>query len=200
MNSNLKNIFLVGPSRAGKTTFAKMFGNMGYNHIVMDAVIETMSECYPETGIRHGNLESEEFKRFLKSFCTNHFKYGLPYIIDLEVLSPEFAKEIINEDEATAIYIGYPNITPEEKLRQIRMYDTKFDWTRNIGDEELLGTLRTNIDRSKELEEEAKRYGYKFIDVSHNRDHAFNNFIDENTRDGNKFFYRTDKSYDRYER
>ena len=200
MNSNLKNIFLIGPSRAGKTTFAEKLGKMGYNHVVMDAVIETMNECYPELGIRHGNLESEEFNRFLKSYCKNHFKYGLPYIIDLEVLDPKFASEIINEDESTAIYLGYPSLTPKEKLSQIRKYDTKFDWTRNEDDKSLLEMFAKHIAKSKKLQEMAPKYGYEFLDVSYDREKVFNDFIAENTRKGSTFFHRTDKSYDRYER
>lgn len=199
MNSNLKNIFLIGPSRAGKTTLANKLGKLGYNHLVMDAVIETMTDCFPEVGIRHGNLESDEFKKFLISFCKNHFKYGLPYVIDLEVLDPEFAKgSLINEDESTAIYIGYPNLTPEEKLKQVREHDTKFDWTRNESDEDLKETFRKHIEASKILKEKALRNGYQFLDVSYNREEVFNDFIIRSTRENR--FYRSDKSYDRYER
>lgn len=200
MYSNLKNIFLIGPSRAGKTTFAEMLQKLGYNHIVMDSVIETMMECFPESGIQHGNLESEEFKRFLKSFCQNTFKYGLPYVIDLEVLSPSFAKELINEDESTVVYIGYPSLTPEEKLEQIREHDTKFDWTRNVNDQELLRTLEGNIESSKLLKQGAKENNFEFLDVSNDRDRVFHDFIEEKTNRNNGFFYRSDKSYDRYER
>ena len=104
----LKNIFLIGPSRCGKTTTASILQNeYGYTHIIMDAVIETMNEVAPELGIRHGNLESAEFKSFLQSYCKNLFKYTKHNIIDLEVLSPEFAKEMLDSDESTAIYMGY---------------------------------------------------------------------------------------------
>lgn len=200
MNSNLKNIFLVGPSRAGKTTLASKLRKFGYNHIVMDAVIETMAECFPESGIRHGNLESTEFKNFLKSFCKNHFKYGLAYIIDLEVLNPDFAKELINEDESTAIYIGYPSLTPEEKLEQVRMHDTKFDWTRKLSDDELKEIFRKNIETSKRLREGVLRNGYQFLDVSYNREKIFEDFIENCKQTNNEMLYRDDKSYDRYER
>lgn len=45
----LKNIFLIGPSRCGKTTTATFLQEQyGYTHIIMDAVIETMNEVAPE--------------------------------------------------------------------------------------------------------------------------------------------------------
>ena len=197
---NLKNIFIVGPSRAGKTTLAGKLQSLGYNHIVMDAVIETMAECFPEFGIRHGNLESDEFKTFLRSYCKNSFKYGLPYIIDLEVLAPNFAKEILDEEESTAVYLGYPSITVEEKIRQIRENDTKFDWTRNLSDEELRKTIGANIEDSKKIKIEAEKNGFTFLDASHNREAVFDNFIAENVREGSEFLHRTIQSYDKYER
>lgn len=198
VSSNLKNIFIIGPSRAGKTSLAIKLEKMGYNHIVMDAVIETMTECFPKSGIRHGNLESEEFKTFLESFCRNHFKYGLPYIIDLEVLNPDFAKEIIHDDESTAVYMGYPSLTPEEKIAQVREHDTKFDWTRNISDEELKEMFRKNIEVSKKLQVGAIKNGYSFLDVSYNREQVLNDFIRNSFE--KQLFYRDDSSYDRYER
>lgn len=197
---NLKNIFIIGPSRSGKTTFAGKLQKLGYNHIVMDAVIETMSECFPESGIRHGNLESDEFKTFLKSFCKNSFKYGLPYIIDLEVLDPNFAREMLDEEESTAVYLGYPNITVEEKIRQIREHDTKLDWTRNLNDEELRKTIGANIESSKRYKIEAEKNGFLFLDVSYSREIVFDNFIKVNTREGSEFLQRSTQSYDKYER
>lgn len=200
MNKKLKNIFLIGPSRAGKTTFAKELCKYGYNHLIMDAVIETMAECFPESGIRHGNLESPEFKNFFKSYCKNNFKYGLSYIVDLEVLSPEFAKQLIDKDESIAIYLGYPSITPQEKLNQIRTYDTKFDWTKNLSDAELLSMSNKLIATSKTLKNEAILNDFLFIDTSHNREEKFKNFINANLKQNSTLLYRDISSYDKYER
>ncbi len=200
MENKLKNIFLIGPSRAGKTTFAKALCYHGYNHLVMDSVIETMTECFPESGIRHGNLESPEFKRFLESYCRNTFKYGLPYIVDLEVLSPKFASELIDKEESTAIYLGYSSITAQEKLEQVRKYDTKFDWTRNLTDEELLAMFENLIQKSQATQEEAGLYGFTYIDTSFNREDKFKDFINVNLEQRSGLLSRTDKSYDKYER
>lgn len=195
----LKNIFLIGPSRCGKTTTATFLQEQyGYTHIIMDAVIETMNEIAPEMGIRHGNLESEEFKRFISSYTKNVFKYTKHNIIDLEILSPSFAKDMINEDESTAIYMGYPSITPEEKLQQMRKYDTKFDWTRNLSDEELIKFLTNNINRSRNTRDEAIKYGFEFIDTSFNREEIIKNSIETMIKNGK--LSREDKSYERYYR
>ncbi len=195
----LKNIFLIGPSRCGKTTTASILQNeYGYTHIIMDAVIETMNEVAPELGIRHGNLESAEFKSFLQSYCKNLFKYTKHNIIDLEVLSPEFAKEMLDSDESTAIYMGYPSITPQEKMAQIRKYDNQFDWTRNLSDDELLAVLTKNIETSKKLQEESAKYGFEFIDTSFDRTNVVRKRMDEIMKSGK--LDRDDKSYEKYYR
>ncbi len=197
--SNLKNIYLIGPSRCGKTSAASIFQEkFGYTHIIMDAIIETMSDVVPDLGIRHGNLDSEEFKRFLNAYCKNLFKYTKHNIIDLEVLPLDFFKESISEDESIVIYMGYPNITPEEKMEQVRKFDTRFDWTRNLADEELLEILKRNIEISKSLQQEANNNGCSFIDTSFNREEIINQTIEQIEQSGK--LYREDKSYERYYR
>ena len=198
-NRKLKNIYLVGVSRCGKTTTAsKLQERYGYTHIIMDAVIETMNDIAPQLGIKHGNLESEEFKAFLKSYSRNLFKYTKHNIIDLEVLSPEFARELINPDESVVIYMGYPSITPEEKMEQIREHDTRFDWTKTLPDEELLAMLEELIGKSKSLQEEAEKNGFIFIDTSFNRDTVIDETLDALFQSGQ--LDRSDDSYDIYDR
>lgn len=195
----LKNIYLVGPSRCGKTTAAmQLQEKYGYTHIIMDAVIETMSEIAPQLGIQHGNLDSEVFRNFLRLYSTNLFKYTRQNVIDVEVLEPSFARTMINDDESTVIYMGYPSITPQEKLKQIREYDGEFDWTRNLSDEELSELLSKCIETSKKLQEEAKKYGFEFIDTSFNREEVVSESIEEMINNGS--LDRTDESYERYYR
>lgn len=196
---NLKNIYIVGPSRCGKTSTATMLQRKyGYTHIIMDAVIETMNEIAPQLGIRHGNLDSEAFRDFLISYSKNLFKYTKHNIIDLEVLDPSFARTMINDDESTAIYMGYPSITPEEKLKQMREYDSKYDWTRTLSDEELIKLLTFHIEESKRLQEKAVQHGFEFIDTSFNREETIRESIEKMISNGK--LDRTDKSYERYYR
>lgn len=196
---NFKNIYLVGPSRCGKTSMSTVLQEKyRYTHIIMDAVVETMSEVFPKLGIKHGNLDSEEFRSFLSSYSKNLFKYTKHNVIDLEVLEPNFAKSMINEDESTAIYMGYPSITPEEKMKQIRTYDSEFDWTKNLSDEELIKLLTTHIETSKSLKEKAIKNGFEFIDTSFNREETIVASIEKMINSGK--LDRTDKSYERYYR
>lgn len=199
INNKFKNIFLVGPSRCGKTTTASYLQReYGYTHIIMDAVIETLSEVMPNLEIRHGNLESEEFRDFLKVYSKNLFKYTKNNIIDLEELSPEFAEQLIDKNESTVIYMGYPSITPEEKVAQMRKFDTEFDWTRKLSDEELLDFAKNKIKASKNLQEEATHRGFTFIDTSFNRQNTVIDIFEQLMEKGE--LTREDDSYKKYYR
>ncbi len=198
-NIKLKNIYLVGPARSGKTLTATILQQeYGYTHIIMDAVIETLSEVAPILGIKHGALETPEFLEFLESYSRNLFKYTKHNIIDLETFNPQTANSLLNKDESTVIYLGYPNLTPQEKLEQIRKFDTEFDWTRRLSDEELLELLSKHIQTSKRLQKEAEEYGYTFIDTSFNRVAVIAQEIDKLIKSGT--LNRTEKSYERYRR
>lgn len=197
---HMKNIFLVGPSRAGKTSMASKLTAHGYNHIIMDSIIETMHECFPDLHIEHGQLHSPQFHSFLKSFCQNTFKYTKSNIIDIETLSPEFAKELIDPNESFIIYLGYPSLTSEEKVAQIREHDTKFDWTRNLSDDELKEMVEGHIQKSKTLQAEAQKFGYTFIDTSYNREETISQFIEELFGPKKFLIERDSESYDKYAR
>lgn len=198
-NNNLKNIYLVGPSRCGKTTTASYLSKKyGYTHIIMDAVIETMAEVAPEIGIRHGNLESEEFKKFLTSYSKNLFKYTKHNIIDLETLSPDFAKQLVNDDESMVVYMGYPSISAEEKMAQMREHDTEFDWTKKLSDEELIALLNQHIETSKKVKQSAEENGFTFIDTSYDREAAIKLTFENLEKAGS--LNRDSKSYERYYR
>ncbi len=88
------------------------------------------------------------------------------YIIDSAHLYPEDIIQYIDLDKWDVYCLGYPNITKEEKFKQIRAYDSNKDWTHKKTDSELLDILEKLINISKELEIESKKYDIKFIDTS----------------------------------
>ncbi|RKJ38881.1 hypothetical protein D7X94_14610 [Acutalibacter sp. 1XD8-33] len=49
----MKNVIIVGPSRAGKTTLAKRFHEeLGYFVISLDKLVATFHAAYPQLDIR----------------------------------------------------------------------------------------------------------------------------------------------------
>lgn len=199
---NYKNILLIGPARGGKTSTARLLQEKyGYNSIMFDAIVEAIAKTpeFSQLGIKHGNLDTPLSKDFIKNLIESSFKYALPgkrhSVLDIEVLSPEYVNSFIDRNETVVIYLGYPNITPEEKLSQIRLYDTPFDWTITVEDNELLRTLQEHIQTSKELQKEAEKYGFIFIDTSFDRENVIKKKIEE-LENGN-ILIRDEKSYEK---
>lgn len=108
----MKNVMLIGVSRSGKTTFAKM-----------------LKQKYPEYNIIHGDMlkksfeknidnskklkEIKEYRNFVKDYFSFEYTINdMNYILDAVDVFP---CDITEEDKKDAIIIafGYPNITVE---------------------------------------------------------------------------------------
>lgn len=197
--NRVKNVLLIGAARSGKSIFSeKMSKEMGYTHIIMDSIIETFYETFPEIGIKHDESNNPVFNKFLKSYLKNLFKYGFNNIIDMEILSPEVVSEIIDKDETEVIYFGYPSISVEDKFVQIRKHDTEFDWTINLNDIELKELIIKKIELSKQVQKEANKYDITYIDTSYNREITFDNMIKQFKYEN--LLNRSHESFNKYKR
>ncbi len=94
------------------------------------------------------------------------------YLIEGEVILPihinEF-KEEFPDIQMKVCFIGYTQITPEEKLKLVRTYNTGIDdWTVKNSDEKMLEHVTNTVEFSKYLKEECEKYNLPFFDVSEN--------------------------------
>ena len=62
------------------------------------------------------------------------------------------------------------NISIDEKFKQIRQFDSIYDWTSQRDDSILKEHIKDYIEISKYLQEECKKYNLTFIDVSKDRE------------------------------
>lgn len=63
----MKNIILMGTSRAGKTSLAiELSKKLGYNFISIDSLVYAFGEVYPELGINHSNRDGTSVKNLSK--------------------------------------------------------------------------------------------------------------------------------------
>ena len=186
-----KNIFIMGPGRAGKTTLSKMLNKKyGYSIISIDDIVSGF-EAYPELQIHHDGDENDTAKRlvpFLLKYLTelsdgNKF-YGCCKTviegthIDFERLIPN-----INLDKYLLVGLTYNNRTKEEMFNIIRKYDTEDDWTYWCSDEELKGNSEYFIKRNEFFNEKFKEYNIKTFDTSKNREKVLKQalkYIEEN--------------------
>lgn len=162
----MKNVMLIGVSRSGKTTFAKM-----------------LKKKYPEYNIIHGDMIKKSFEKNIdnskklkdikeyRSFIKDYFLYehtinDINYIIDTVDIFP---CDITEEDKNNTIIIafGYSNITEDQLIDIWKNIDN--DWLKNKDDEFLFKKAKKGLEKSKYFEMECKKYNIKYVDTSKNR-------------------------------
>ena len=168
----IKNVFIGGVARSGKSTLAnKILKSNKYNHIPVDYFTSSFKHNFPECGITSNVVIDKESSSKLALFLSrviNIIDYkDEKFIIDSAHIMPKDIMRYIDLNKWDVYYVGYPNITKEEKFDIIRKFDDQSDWTFKRTDEELLEILDNLIKLSKEIEEECLKYNIKFIDTSY---------------------------------
>lgn len=188
---NRKQIMIAGVPRVGKSTVChELEIRDNYKHIEADTLTFAFQNSFPETGITHTDFwglreTSEPFSKFLSAWikaiqesgCCEKMNYKLA--IDLYHIVPEDFIKYFPKENCEIYFLGYPNISVEEKVKQIRKFDTRDDWTIEESDESLTNRIKTYIEVSKWLQEECQKYDLPFVDVSHNREDVLEKLIKE---------------------
>jgi hypothetical protein len=65
-----------------------------------------------------------------------------------------------------AVFLGYGQADPGEKLRQIRSFDPNWWWTSELSDTELKQLIHDQISKSIELKAACGELGIPYVDVS----------------------------------
>ena len=177
-----KNILIIGPSRVGKTSLAKLLNkNQGYSIISIDDIVSGL-EAYPELHIHHDGDALDTAKRlapFLKNYLIelsegNKFYDGVKYVIegthiDFEMIIP-FLKNDKYRKKYEIIGLTFNDITDEELYKNIKKYDTEDDWTYWCDVEELKRNASYFIKKNLYFKEKFKEYNIKTFDTSENRE------------------------------
>lgn len=178
MNTSRKHIIIAGVPRAGKTTLCSYLAkSLKYQHLTMDAVVKGIQYAFPETGVAHTDRwdflkTSKDLINFIKKVSSTCTYDKLPYRLAFDIyhITPQEYSENIDKNCCDIYFLGYPNISLEEKFKEIRKFDTEYDWTSKRDDEIVKTHIKDYIEISKWLEEECKKYNLPFIDVSQGRE------------------------------
>ena len=182
-----KHIIIAGVPRAGKTTLTSILAkSLKYQHLAMDAIIMSFDVCFPEINIKHTDCwdfieTSKNFIKFMKRMTEtdNYNKFDYRLAFDLYHITPKDFSDNIDKNLCDIYFLGYPNISIEEKFKQIRKFDSEFDWTSHKEDSLVLEHISKYIEISKWLSDECKKYNLQFIDVSFNREEVINNLANK---------------------
>ena len=166
-----KHIFIAGTAKSGKSTLAeKICLNNKYNHIPLDYFTSSLKHNFPETKITSNVLINEESSANLALLLSRVINImndtEEPFIIDSAHILPKDIIKYIDLNKWDVIYVGYPNIKPQDKFNLLRKHDKQEDWTRKRTDKELMNTVEQLVSLSKEIERQCKEYNLTFIDTS----------------------------------
>ena len=100
------------------------------------------------------------------------------------ISSPELSKRL-NNQEYIILFMGYPHITVEQKLNQLRRYGESNPqcWTNQVSDRKLIEHISHFIEVSIKQKHDCNQNGIMFIDISSNfeaeftkaKEHVLNN-------------------------
>ncbi len=176
----MKNIILLGTSRAGKTTFSKMLLAEYPNCCLIEG--DVLRAAYKKVIVKDKNIavdeigKTPEYREFLENVYYYSAKYNseIMYVLDTVDLLPEHAYKF---PDAIVLVFGYPNIELSELL-PIWKNDQTNGHLKNYSDDRLEQKAKKWIKKSKELEKDAQKYNLKFIDTSVNREKTLNDLLE----------------------
>jgi len=167
-------LYLVGgAARSGKTIIAqRLLREKGVPCFCVDYFVSGLQQGAPGLGIvgESPNLERvEKLWPVLVGTLENIVEVEPHYLVEGDALLPRGVAELRERHypQVRACFLGYPCLTPEQKLRDIRRYSSGVnDWIEDHTDEYILGLAREMVEFSRYLEAECREHGLLFFDVS----------------------------------
>jgi hypothetical protein len=92
-------------------------------------------------------------------------------------MTPTAVSNAFSRDKTQIVAIGYPDLSPNDVLANLRKYDDDDSWTYWVKDEELLKKCESWVAESKRLESECKTLGIPFLNTSFDREIVISEFI-----------------------
>lgn len=177
----MKNIYILGTPRSGKTTLAKLLKQQftDYSLISMDSIRNAFIKTLPNLNM--GNRYSESRQTVLPNFILEFVKWNNEIlnnycIIEGALIPSNIAKGIFSKDDIV-IFCGHGNSSLEEIIENIKLNDTvndyTFDWSTNKLFEHF-GDIKKEDILNQEV---CKENAFIYIDTSSNRIEKFNTLI-----------------------
>lgn len=178
----MKNIIIIGPPRAGKSSLANLLSDK-YNYQILrvDTLRKAFDNVFPELNISSKTaINHEPFKKFIQDFFKNSINYSrnkYPFIIEsCDITIEDYQKYFQNEN--TLLYIlGLSDINAKELLKNIRFYDSNTDWSAKYSDEYMLELCERYIEYSKKNKILCEQYHLNYYETSHNREKVLHKIL-----------------------
>ena len=181
-----KNILIIGSSKAGKTTLARMIAQKHrYSVISIDDIVTAM-EAFPDMNIAWNgdhNQIAEKMAPFLAIYLKElsegpKFYNDCKTVIEGSDINFELLMPKVNKRKYHIIGLTYNQISKEELFRNIRKNDTEDDWTYYLTDEQLKTYCEEFVEKNEFFNEKFKEYGIASYDTSTDREAVLRNIAE----------------------
>ena len=188
----MKNIIIWGVPRSGKSTLAKMVRQeFGHSIIQLDAIKSVYDVVRPEDKIYAPETANFDEAKMMAAMVTRlmkclswgnergefHVYEGVSFDMDTILPALPEGRFPVSIDNFIVICMGYAEISPEEKLKEILRYETEKDWTYRESIESKLAHCRVYCDESRTVKKTAERLGLKYFDISFEREKIFDEIM-----------------------
>ncbi len=183
------NIIVSGVPRAGKSTVSRLLSDLcGFHHVSMDAVIAGFERCFPETGVStEQGLSSMDTLRVISGKMAPFVRAMLDsgeydeaepgMVLDMYQLLPEDYDRFIRGANCEAVWFITSDVTPEERFRIQKRYDTEKDYTYHKSDGELRAAAAEIVEQSAMIRAQCERLGLPYYETARERDRVIRRFL-----------------------
>jgi hypothetical protein len=161
-----------GAARTGKSLLSRrLLLEIHQPYLSLDVVKMGLANGVPEVGVDPEASSSEMAEKLwpmVRAMCVNMIETGITYIVEGEVL-PAHADELAQcyPGEIRACFLGYADITPEQKQHEIREFGGHpNDWTADCSDDYLFDFVRDSIAFSRTLRDDCADRNIPYFDTS----------------------------------
>ena len=189
----VKSLIILGVPRSGKTTLAKSIlelfsaDEIPVSFLSADSIIGGLTDVqksnlfwrifvrplrhvFPKMRKQTKTMRVNQMLAFVGRFI-NETSDITPVVYEGAYITPDDAVKIFNQKKCMIVVIGYPKSAVDAKVRNIRHFDKKTPYTARTNDQ-LISLIRTNIERSVQMEKQAKKHKLMFIDTSTDYTHT----------------------------
>jgi len=165
-------LFIGGAARTGKGILARrLLVDQQMPYLSLDVLKMGLTRGAPEYAIDPdaGGMQVAERLWPLVREMSRNLLAEPHYVLEGEIL-PKHVAALRDEypSQVKACFLGYPLITPTQKLHDIRTYaDHPNDWPRTYSDDALLSIITREIAFSEYLRAECTFYHFPYFDTSH---------------------------------
>ena len=169
----MKNIFIGGVAKSGKSRLATdLCKKYNMNHVPIDYFASSFKHNFPNVGITSNVIIDEKSSELLSLFLSRFIEIAESkddefFILDSAHILPQDIIRYLNPEKWDIYYLGYPNITSDKKIEEIKKY-TKGGWINKKSQDELVEIFDKLITISKRIRETCVENNITFIDTSNN--------------------------------